>query len=404
MWGGGKDVELINKLMSKKTNTMEQFMDKYSIKSGVGFQLFTHEGEREPDSSKELAKMDYLDADCVTRYYTSEYVLKNVTAALKTEKAISFYKKFYGLQDIAKLKKIYHFRREGDMDAYKAPHMIVKKGLENNKLCASFIDVDCSFRDGVYGFYSNNSEILKTLMAYFNSKLSTYFIFMTNSSYGIEREQIMKEEYLSIPINLSDEKAKEISDIISDHLKTLKGDYPFTDADPPSEIIDKIENIIYKSLNLTNREMVIINDAIDYTLDLFHNKEESCALHPVKNIIPYVKMLCDEINGFLIDQELYVNSTVYKINNDTPLVMVKLSFDKDKTKYVNSNENIDNELQKINQDLWEQRGCNIYFRKKMNYYDGDDIYVIRPNQRRFWTQSAALDDASEIIIECLNGE
>lgn len=42
------------------------------------------------------------------------------------------------------------------------------------------------------------------------------------------------------------------------------------------------------------------------------------------------------------------------------------------------------------------------FRKKLNYYDGDNIYIIRPNQRRFWTQSMAMQDASDLIIEILN--
>jgi hypothetical protein len=167
-------------------------------------------------------------------------------------------------------------------------------------------------------------------------------------------------------------------------------------------MVKKIDNIIYKSLDLTDKEIAIINDTIDYTLDLFHNKEESSALRPVENILFYTKMLCDEINDFLTDQELYVNPTLYKINNNTPLVTLKLSFDRKKIDYVNSNENIDTELQKINQNLWEQHGYNIYFRKKMNYYDGNEIYVIRPNQKRFWTQSAAINDATEIILECLN--
>jgi hypothetical protein len=403
MWGGERDVELINKLTSKE-NRIKQFMNKYSIKSGVGFQLITHKEERRPYSSKELAKMKYLDAESITRYYTPDVVMKNVTESLKREKSVSFYKKMYKVQDISKIKTLTIFRNLGKMDAYKAPHIVVKKGLENNRLCASFIDVDCSFRDGVYGFYSKNSEILKTLTAYFNSKFSTYFIFMTNSSYGIEREQIMKEEYLSIPINLSNGKVKEISNIITNYLKMLKINYPFINEDPPSEIIDKIESIIYKSFNLSSKDIAIINDTINYTLDLFHKREESCALSPVKNIMPYSKILCDEINDFLIDQELYVNATVYRINSDTPLVMVKLSFNREKTSCEISNENIDMELKRLNQHLWEKRGRNIYFRKKLNYYDGDDIYVIRPNQRRFWTQSAAINDAPEIIVECLNGD
>jgi hypothetical protein len=290
------------------------------------------------------------------------------------------------------------------MNAYKAPHVMVKKGLENNKLCAAFTTVDCSFKDGVYGFYASNDEILKVLTAYFNSKLSTYFIFMTNSSYGIEREQIAKKEFISIPIALTDETIKEISDIISDHLKTVAENDGFTDPEPSPEISRKIETIIYKSLNLTAKDIAVINDTIDYTLDLFHKKEESRALHPVEDTSPYAEMLCGEINDFLAEQKLYVNPTLYAIHYGTPLAALKLSFQKEKGKCAKSHENIDMVLQKINRYLWKEESHNIYFRKKLNYYDGDDIFIVRPNQKRFWTQSAAINDALEIILECLSGE
>jgi hypothetical protein len=379
-------------------------LEKFDIKSGVGFGLFTHKKEGEIEYNTDyLAKLKYLDADCVIRYYTPESVLQNVTKSLKTQKTLSYYKSYYGVQDISEIKKLDCFRRKGDMYAYKAPHIVVKKGLENNKLCASFVDVDCSFKDGVYGFYSNNSEILKAIVAYINSKLSTYFVFMTNSSYGIEREQIMKEEFLSIPIKFSNNEISKISNIISKYIETLKKEYPFANHGLPPEAIGNIDSIIYNSFNLTTKDIAIINDTVDYTLDLFHNKEKSHALHPVKDIMPYAKMLCNEINEFIFDQDLFANPTFYKIKNNTPLVALKLLFDNKKAEFIISNENIDSELHKINQSLWQQQGYGIYFRKKMNYYDGDAVYLIRPNQKRFWTQSAAINDASEIILECLNG-
>jgi type I restriction-modification system DNA methylase subunit len=405
MWGGEGDLDLISRLSFKKTNRVKQFIKRHSIKSGVGFGLLTRDEEKESFISEELANMKYLDADYITRYCIPEQILGSVTKSLKSEKAIFYYKTLYNVQDINKIKKIRHFRRLGDMGAYKAPHVVVKKGLECNKLCAAFIEFDCSFKDGVYGFYSSNSEILKVLMAYFNSKLSTYFIFMTNSSYGIEREQIAKEEFLSIPIAINDGAIKEISDIISGHLKTVAENDLFGDrgTEPSLEISTKIENIIYKSLNLTAKDIAVINDMIDYTLDLFHNREKSHSLHPIKDITPYAGMLCDEINDFLVDRELYVNPTLYEINDETPLGALKLSFQNEKRKRANSDENIDAVLNKINQNLWRKGGCNIYFRKKLNYYDGDDIFIIRPNQKRFWTQSAAINDALEIILECLQG-
>jgi len=401
MWGGVGDIELINRLTSEKINKLEQFLNKNSIESGVGFGLYTKKEKNKPNIFEELARMNYLDADNITRYYTIKNSLKKVKYSIKDKKAISFYKSLYHVKDISEIKVLKHFRRSGKMKVYNAPHVVVKKGLENKKLCASFLDFKCSFKDGVSGFYSKDSEILKVLTAYLNSKLSTYFLFMTNSSYGIERSQIMKEEYLSIPINLTEKQIDDISNIISDYIEKVKENYLIVDAGPPSAMLRRIDNIIYKSLNLTTKDLVIINDTVDYALDLFDNKDLSCALHPAKDLKLYTEMLCNEINEFLVDQDLYANPTIYEINNDTPLSMLKLSFSREITECINSNEKINNELMKIDQLLWNQSGYNIYFRKKLNYYDGDDVYIIRPNQKRFWTQSAAIDDASEIILECL---
>ena len=40
--------------------------------------------------------------------------------------------------------------------------------------------------------------------------------------------------------------------------------------------------------------------------------------------------------------------------------------------------------------------------RKLNYKTGNEIFIVRPNQRRFWTQSMAIEDASELILEILN--
>ena len=58
----------------------------------------------------------------------------------------------------------------------------------------------------------------------------------------------------------------------------------------------------------------------------------------------------------------------------------------------------------LSEKIWEAKGQNIFFRKKLLFFNENDIYIIRPNQKRFWTKSMALDDASEIIMEILNME
>ena len=412
MWGGMNDWELIQRLDNSKLNTINKFAKKNNIESGVGFQLLTQKKDK-PKFSETLTNLKYLDADVITRYYTSDKLLRDVKKSIKTPKATKFYKDYYKVGDINELEKLTAFRRLGDVEAFINPHIIIKKGLEQNSICASFIENQCSFRDGVYGFYTSakNIEELYLLLSYFNSNLSTYFLFMTISSYGIEREQIMKNEYLSIPININDEQSLKIKKATKEVVSKLKSksflNNSFEQEKLDLFITENIDSLIHKSLNLNVNEINLINDSIKYNVDLFHKQEKSIALYSVKpeQTEVYGKIISTELNDFLEGQDLFANVTVFEsINRNSPLMMIKLTHEKTKKDVFISEEYVDEELKELDKNLWEKKATNIYFRKKLNYKKGDDIYIIRPNQRRFWSQSMALEDASELILEILNGE
>jgi len=410
MWGGMNDWNLIQQLSNSKFENINDFNKNHNIKSGVGFQLLTQVKDK-PKYSDILTKLPYLDSKDIKRYNTSDNVLKNIKKSIKTPKAINFYKSFYNLSNLSDLESLTAFRRLGDIDAFTNPHIIIKKGLEKNSVCASFIDIPCSFRDGVYGFYSDTKNISKLhlLMSYFNSKISSYFLFMTISSYGIEREQIMKNEYLSIPINLNTKQIKGIAEASKYIIEKIKSK-SFLNDDIENEklesyINENVDNIIYESFNLTKNDITLLNDGINYSLDLFHKQEKSKALFPVlqEQVNNFSALISNELNNFLDGQDLFANATIYKnINRFSPLMMIKISFEEKKSKPFQSNEFIDEELKKLDKHLWEEKATNIYFRKKLNYKSENDIYIIRPNQRRFWSQSMALEDASELILEILN--
>ncbi|MEA3446372.1 MAG: N-6 DNA methylase [Bacteroidota bacterium] len=403
MWGGMGDYHLINRLIEKKETTINSFLSKNQIKSGVGFQLLTQTKDK-PLNSELLSSLDYIDAENINRYYTPKENLGKIKGSIKTKKAIDFYKVFYNVEHISQIEELSTFRRLGDMNAYNAPHIVVKKGLENNAVCASLLEYNCAFRDGVYGFYTNpeNEKLLNVLLAYLNSKLSSYFLFMTISSYGVEREQIMKNEYLSIPIDLDSKQITTIEKEVTQILSAKKEFTLLNDNVIDNYFNETIESIINESLGISTKEAILINNAIESTIDLFHNNKKSKALLPVIDLENYTFMLCHELNDFLDGQELFANATVFDINRFSPLVAIKVSFEDEEKRLFKSKEDINNELKRLDKQLWEEKATNIYFRKKLNYKVSDGVYyIIRPNQRRFWTKTMAMEDATELILEIL---
>jgi type I restriction-modification system DNA methylase subunit len=398
MWGSYFDFELIGKLFQKSSLEIE--LKKNNIKNGVGFQLLTNKIDK-PEKNKFISESKYLDANFIERFTSNSSNLKGINSSIKTKKA----KLFYNIDKTKVDSNINLFRRLGDLDAYYSPHLLLKKGLNDNQICASYLEEDCTFRDGVYGFYSfeKNNNYLKALTTLLNSKISSYLLFLTISSYGIEREQIMKNEFLTLPYSLNKNTENSLINVFERIYSLKKTDIEDGSKNDVSSLEKEIDQIIYNDvLKLSQDEQIVINDMLNYSLDLFEKQKKSDAIKPVIEIHHFTNRLIKDINNWLDDDNLKVTATEYKIDRNCPLYLVKLSFGIKKKEIISSNEDIYGELKKLDQKLWKEESQNLYFRKKLNYFDGNDIYIIKPNQRRFWSETAAMEDSKSLIVEILN--
>lgn len=366
MWGGMNDWELINDLYRNH----ESFKD-YLIANHIDYGSGLH--PKENDIKKMTFEGHRIDTEKIESYYTP-----------KTE---------------AK-KDIKEFR-SNNVKLFKRPLTVIKEGITNKRVLSSYFDYDVLYNKAVYGFSGNDSNKQKSIAIIFNSNLSNYFFFLTSSSWGVERDRIILVEYLSFPyveLNLKGVENIPFSEILFEkkpHLfKPQKQQFSYRDW----------EQKISRLYNLSSQDVMRISDTVSLSIDLFHKQEKSIALYPVlrDQVISFGKLISDEINNFLYKQNLFVNATVYDIKRFTPLMIVKLSFGEMKRDIYLSDEVVDDELKKLDTYLWEKKSTSIYFRKKLNYKAGNDIYLIRPNQSRFWSCSMALEDASELILEILN--
>lgn len=392
MWGDMNDWELVQSFNKKNVGYL---LSQNGFVKGLGLQ-FLDKSTKKPIIDNEIPKK-YVKPQSIERYSTTLFSKLNDGL---TDESKKIYADYYKITN-DNLPPINVFRRVGTKGAFKAPHILIKEGLSNWEICASYLDDNCSFNSKVIGIHHTNSQLLKGLVCYINSKFALYYIFLTSASIGIEREEIKPNELYNLPLFLETEDFRNMAVLFDKYII----DNQFSRQKNIEVLVKKVDEYIFEKLSSFKQiETNIIQDFIIHTVPLLKKDTVTISLHPnLDNVKKYSISIINQLNEFLDSQDLFANATIYNISRFTPLMMIKLSFDKKRKELATSKEFVDDELKKIDQYLWEEKASNIYFRKKLNYKTGDDIYIIRPNQRRFWSQSMALEDASELILEILNG-
>ncbi|NGX82713.1 N-6 DNA methylase [Aequorivita sp. KMM 9714] len=391
MWGGNGDMKLIHKLNS--LDSLEQFISDEKFDRGSGLQ-YLNDSTKNPKVDTEIPNR-YIAPKNIRRYASNSFSDLNSGLSLKSKE---IYAKHYGVS-VSDIPTIDVFRRVGAKKTYFAPHILIKEGLSNWKICASYENEDCSFNSKVLGVSHSDANLLKGLTCFINSKLAYYYLFLCSASIGIEREEIKPNEVYKLPFSLSKENLyylAEIYDRMCSESEILNNSL--------KEQEKQIDEYIFKCFNFSKDENLIVDSFVEFTIPLLI-KRYQYVLGPtnLQDIQDYAVKVSEYLNDFLQNQNLYANCTIFvKVNHFSPLMITKVTFEDTEKAVLKSIVPIDDILKVLDKELWKKKATNIYFRKKLNYKTGNDIFIIRPNQKRFWTQSMAIEDASELILEILN--
>jgi hypothetical protein len=123
--------------------------------------------------------------------------------------------------------------------------------------------------------------------------------------------------------------------------------------------------------------------------------------------LAYANMLCSELNTFLASSKTRVNACIYDVGLNDPLNMIVLHFgNQEKPVEEKSIDTLRESLKNIDRYMLQKKSDSIYVQKQVKYFDyeNDSVFLIKPNQKRFWTRSQAIDDATSLIAEIINME
>lgn len=360
MFGGPRDLELISKLTLNYKTIAEFTEDKVVV--AEGFKL-----------GNKKNKFDFMKGK----------LLVNVTHDLKP---------FMLNKNTLCINEGEMFERvaKKNLEIFKAPHLLIGQSPRKGRLISALLDYDAIFNHSILGMHGDE-KYLKYICLLLSSKVFSYYALMTSGRWIIERSELEAEEIKRFPIPEYSEKMQGEIDRIFEIVK----------SNP--ENFNIIDEYVFELYGLHDYERYLINDAMDFILgyNISSSRNQTIKKCNPNNIKIYENTLLDVLkNTFGEDKKFSTQMFI----GDMPLVVTKVTLetDQDLTNVITMEKmELREILQNLDDLLVTKYAQGLYVRRNITIFEGKSIYLVKPNQLRYWTYSSACRDADDIYAQIM---
>ncbi|MEK6257884.1 MAG: hypothetical protein AABP62_04620 [Planctomycetota bacterium] len=385
-WGGRRDLALIRQL--SQSNNLTKYQKKHIIKSREGI----IRGDRRKQQD-EILECPLLEAE---DFPAGKHLFLKANLLPLNEDPMT------------------HSKDSTSFQAFQLPQLIIKQGwtVDSARFKAAIV-VSAPGSKGVICSQSYISvhvepeyhSVLESAALSYNSVLAVYFLLLTSGRLASYRPEPLVGEMRSVPIAESN----------SSPLGGIR-----THSDIDSRVRELFE---FKDTDWT-----LVQDLVDYTLPDFKGdnsspgRQRTVSKPTLKNAgrrEPHLAAYCQNFIRVLkagFGDDKAVCATIYQDPSDaqTPVRLVAIHLDWDRDEEVAVNEIDSSDLTerlleldaKFLQANPTEKG-GVFFQRVARVYDEirhgrrsiPTIFIVKPDRIRYWTRSAALRDADEVVAD-----
>lgn len=287
---------------------------------------------------------------------------------------------------------------------YRGPLVITTRtGLGTAGLAAAFSRGDVVYQEAFTGFSTPDERTAHYINAIINSKLATYFLFLTGSSWGIERDEVKPMDVFNLPIPSLDGVRSDLVERLLQAEFAIVEAVQRTGVGPSDEALSELNDAVYGLYDLDRFDRMIVEDMVSITIDALMKRSNSRAMAEAQpsDMDEYAKtalaaleplLLLDDRSGFGADVLQTGRSALRVIR------FHGIREGRSRVRHVEAAD-LGSVLDAIARAVKSSIAPEVAARRELRVYANNVFFVVKPAERRFWSRSAALRDVDEIVAE-----
>lgn len=293
-------------------------------------------------------------------------------------------------------------------DVFRAPHVLITKGFQR----IAYADFDVSFRHAVRGIHGPPEDrgLLIFLAAYLRTSLAKYLMFHTSSNWGIYRPEVHVQEILRLPFIVPENHedpasagsiVERVAEIFDDAAGRASQNYLLRE-DAVASATRAIEPLIDAYFGVEEQERLLIDDTVEVIIPSIQpsrSRPSGPTMAAVSDdaLNDYATRLCATLGQWSRTGDEVSCRVARSMKLGLAMAVVQRTNGRDRPALVLADDtDVLATIGKLQKALPATQRT-LDFVRGMKIFDGPHLYIIKPDTRRFWTQSSALNDADEIV-------
>ena len=326
-----------------------------------------------------------------------------------------------------------HVERRGVEEVYSGRRLLVARGIRaEGQITARFETKRYCFRSSIHGVRFKGLERWQeaVITAVFWSSLAKYYYFITSGSWGLWHDEIHLENVEEMPVRFPTDASlrerivcvvKELQEL-DVSLRGLPLGRAATHQRLPA-LERELDDAVFDLYQLNSAERDLVREMCTLGMDLFYRNQKSEAVNEVARPDRSAGTLADVSNakaGLPAYLRVFLESWKRELGADgdlawhvlsppsrAPLLAVSFAMH-DKRAPTVSGSDVElwrNVLAKLDQSSrLPAAGSRIFIDTFFRHVGDQEILFIKRNEQRFWTRTAAREDAESTLTYLMNQE
>ena len=195
--------------------------------------------------------------------------------------------------------------------------------------------------------------------------------------------------------------SKDLTALVDVAAEKLSG--PISAPDALSDLLTEIDRLVFEFFCLSEQELMLIEDTIEHIVP---------AIQPHRSTFPeiwqptgegdrreYARVLISAVSDWM-NPGKRASAALVARNDNLAIIRLRQISPGREAGYVEETDNqVGDVLAEISRAIGDELPGNLQQMPDLRVYANEDIYLVKPNRKRFWMRSCALVDAERIAID-----